>query len=235
MAHILSDIPERAMAIYAHPADAEIACGATLARWAAGGCAIALIVCARGDKGSAELDADPTRVAAARMTEVAAASEALGLTSHSVLEHLDGEVSNSPELRATLVARIREWQPSVVLGHDPTAVFFGGGYINHRDHREVGFALLDAVSPAAASPLYFPAAGPPHRVTSLLLTGTLEADTYVEIGEHLDVKAEALRCHGSQLAGSEDRVDALVRRRAGEAASAIGSPFTESFRLINPQ
>ncbi len=235
MARLLEDIPDRALAVYAHPGDAEIACGATLARWADAGCKVSLVVCARGDKGSHELDAEPDHVAAARIGEVIEAASALGLAHHEVLDYLDGEVTNSLDLRATLVAHIRAWQPSVVFSHDPTAVFFGGGYINHRDHREVGFALLDAVSPAAGSPLYFPDAGEPHRVETLLLTGTLEADTYVDVASHLGAKADALRCHRTQLAGSEDHVDELVQHRAAEGIDIVGSPATEAFRRITPR
>ena len=234
MAMLVEEVPKRVMAVYAHPGDAEIACGASLARWAAAGSAVALIVCTRGDKGSHELGVDPEHLAATRMTEVDAAAAALGLAHHEVLDHLDGEIDNTAELRAALVARIRSWKPEVVLGHDPTAVFFGSGYVNHRDHREVGFSLLDAVAPAAASPLYFPAEGEPHRVTMLLLTGTLEADAYVEVADQLGAKVAALRCHRSQVDGSEDHLDEVVRRRAAEAAGRTGVDATEAFRRITP-
>lgn len=232
MNHLLDEVPERAMAVYAHPADAEIACGATLARWAARGCQIALVVCARGDKGSHEPDADPDTVAAARMTEVADAAAALGIAQHEVLDHLDGEVANTADLRAALVARVRAWRPEIVLGHDPTAVFIGSGYVNHRDHREVGFALIDAVAPAAASPLYFPAAGDPHRVRTLLLSGTLEPDAWVEVSGSLDAKAAALRCHRTQVAGSEEQLAELVHARAAESHGKSGVELAEGFRRI---
>lgn len=232
MNDLLDEVPERAMAVYAHPADAEIACGATLARWSTEGCKVALVVCARGDKGSHEPGADPTNVAAARMTEVADAARELGLAHFEVLDHLDGEVANTADLRVALVARIRDWRPDVVLGHDPTAVFIGSGYVNHRDHREVGFAVLDAVAPAAASPLYFPAAGEPHRVRTLLLSGTLEPDAWVEVSGSLDAKAAALRCHQTQVAGSEAHLAALVADRAAEGQSHTGLDATEAFRRI---
>lgn len=232
MADLLADVPDRALAVYAHPADAEVACGGTLGRWAAAGCAVALVVCTRGDKGSHDPAADTTQVAAARADEVVSAAEVLGLVSHEVLGYADGEVDNAAALRGELVERIRAWQPEVVLGHDPTAVFFGGGYVNHRDHREVGFALLDAVSPASASPLYFPDAGKPHRVRALLLSGTLEADCYVDIASAVATKAAALRCHHSQLSGSEEWVDDLVEGRAREAGALAGVGLAEAFRRI---
>lgn len=221
------------MAVFAHPADAEIACGATLSRWAASGCVIDLVICARGDKGSHEPGADPSQVAATRTTEVDRAAMALGLAGHEMLTNLDGEVTNSTELRGLLVARIRSRRPEVVFGHDPTAVFIGSDYVNHRDHREVGFALVDAVAPAAGSPLYFPEAGEPHRVSTLLLSGTLEADSWVEVTDHLDAKVSALQCHRSQLAGDASGVETVVRQRAGDGRERTGLECTEAFRRIN--
>ncbi len=233
MEEIFDLVPERAMAVFAHPADAEIACGATLARWAASGCAIGLVVVTRGDKGSHEPDADPSTVAAARTVEVERAADVLGLARHEVLGLLDGEVTNSTELRGVLVERIRAWRPEVVFGHDPTAVFIGADYVNHRDHREVGFALIDAVAPAAGSPLYFPGAGTPHRVGTLLLSGTLEVDTRVAVVDHLDDKIAALRCHRSQLADDTEGVETLVRQRAADGLATSGVAQTEAFRRIN--
>ena len=80
----------------------------------------------------------------------------IGLAHFEALDRLDGEVADTrrPAGRG-LVARIRTGAPTAVLGHDPTAVFSASSYVNHRDHREVGFALLDA-SPAAASPRLLP-------------------------------------------------------------------------------
>lgn len=229
----LSDVPARVLAVYAHPADAEIACGATLAHWAASGSQISLVVCTRGDKGSHDPDADPVLLSRARADEVGAAAEVLGLARHEVLDHPDGEVENDARFRRELVSRIRAWRPDVVLGHDPTAVFFGDGYVNHRDHRVVGYGLLDAVAPAAASPLYFPDAGPAHRPATLLLSGTLEPDTYLEVEPFLASKAEAVRCHRSQLGANVDHVEELVGRRAAEAGAVAGVVAAESFRRIH--
>ena len=47
-------VPTRALAIYAHPDDPEVGCGGTLARWAASGTEIHLVIANRGDKGSAD-------------------------------------------------------------------------------------------------------------------------------------------------------------------------------------
>ncbi|HVM01281.1 MAG TPA: PIG-L family deacetylase, partial [Acidimicrobiales bacterium] len=46
------DTPSSALAVYAHPDDPEVSCGGTLARWAAAGAEVHVVVCAAGDKGS---------------------------------------------------------------------------------------------------------------------------------------------------------------------------------------
>src|SRR5207302_1574733 len=81
------------------------------------------------------------------------------------------------------------------------------------DHRNVGWAALDAVAPAASNPHYFPDAGPVHQVSVVLLSGTLEPNVWVDIGDTLGVKIEALLRHKSQLGESGEWFPELVRER----------------------
>ncbi len=228
--------PERVLAVYAHPDDPEVSCAGTLARWADEGAEVHLVVCAKGDKGATDPGVDPDELTARRAQEAAAAAQVLGLASHENLGRPDGEVDNTIELRAALVERIRARRPDVVVSCDPTAVFFGSRYINHHDHRGVGFAVLDACSPAAASPLYFPELGPAHQVPAIYLSGTLHPDTWVDIESTLDRKVAALRCHVSQVGDDLDLVGEVVRRRAAsagaEASWAAAEPVAEAFRVV---
>ncbi|HEY2428436.1 MAG TPA: PIG-L deacetylase family protein, partial [Acidimicrobiales bacterium] len=233
-ADLIDAAPAVALAVYAHPDDPEVACGGTLARWAAAGAEVHLLIVCAGDKGSTDPGATPADVAARRAIEVGAAATRLGLASHVLLGLPDGGVEDDASLREALVSAIRRVRPDAVVGPDPTAAFFGRTYINHRDHRVVGWAMLDAVAPAAWSPLYFPAAGPPHRVAEVYLSGTLHPDVYVDIGATLDAKAAALRCHESQLGGSDEVVATAVRQRAADAGRAAGVGYAEGFRLLTP-
>lgn len=225
-------MPASVLAVYAHPDDPEVSCGGTLARWAAGGARVYVVVAASGDKGSTDPASKPARLAARRAQEVDAATKALGLTGHYLLNRPDGEVDNDPTTRSQLVALIRETKPDTVVCPDPTAVFFGQRYFNHRDHREIGWATLDAVSPAAANPHYFPDAGPPHQVERVYLSGTLEPDVWVDISGTIEAKAEALLHHESQLGEAGEWMRQVVRQRAEEAGRTAGVPFAESFRLL---
>ncbi len=232
MVERLDSVPESALAVYAHPDDADVACAGTLARWAKAGCAVHLVVCADGARGTPDPDARPAELARVRAEEVAAAAGVVGLASHESLRLLDGELQNTAELRSELVAWIRRIRPEVVLGHDPTAIFFGQHYFNHHDHRELGWALLDALSPAAALPHYFPERGSAHQVQVAYLSGTLEPDVYVDVTETIDVKVEAVGCHRSQLPESDSWADDVVRGRAAEEGSRAGVPYAEGFRRL---
>lgn len=228
----MDEIPEVALAVYAHPDDADVACGGTLARWAKSGAAVHLVVCTDGGKGTSDPAVKPKRLAAVRATELQEASAVLGLTSVTILGYPDGELVDSDAFRQVLVEWVRRLRPDVVCGHDPSAIFFGQAYFNHRDHRIAGAAVLDAVSPAAALPLYFPAAGPPHQVSTVLLSGTLEPDEWIDVSDTIDCKAAAVECHRTQFAEPGGWAGEAVRLRAQEEGRRAGTPFAEGFRRL---
>ncbi len=226
---IEDSIPARALAVFAHPDDPEVGCGGTLARWTRAGSEVHLVIANRGDKGSSDPATDPDRLAAERADEVARAADVLGLASVEHLGHPDGDLENDAALRARLVETVRRCRPDALVAPDPTAVFFGDSYINHRDHRQLGWAVLDSVVPAA-SPLYVPTAGPAHQVELLLLSGTLEPDAWVDIGDVLDVKVAAVACHESRLGSDPGLISAILEERAREEGARAGITCAEGFR-----
>lgn len=230
---VLDAIPERALAVYAHPDDPEVSCGGALARWARSGSEVRAVIATRGEKGTADPATDPGTLAERRAAEVADAAQVLGLAGFELLGHPDGELDATPELRGQVVALVRRFRPDIVVCPDPTAVFFGDGYISHVDHRVIGWATLDAVAPAAASPLYFPDAGAAHQVATVLLSGTLEPDVWVDIGATVEAKVAALLRHRSQLANdAEQWLESFVLARAEEEGRRAGVTYAEGFRRL---
>jgi LmbE family N-acetylglucosaminyl deacetylase len=231
------EVPARALAVYAHPDDPEISAGGTLAKWAAAGTEVWVLITTRGDKGTQDPAADLHALAALRIEETAKAAALLGFAGARHLDHPDGEIDDDLPLRESIVRVIREVRPDVVLCPDPTAVFFGDGYYNHRDHRVTGWATLDAVAPAAGNPHYFPehlAAGlAVHHVRAVYLSGTLEPNTWIDISDTLERKIDALFCHSSQLpdeAGEWFRD--FLRERAEDAGSTASVKYAEPFRKL---
>jgi LmbE family N-acetylglucosaminyl deacetylase len=231
---MIDEMPAIVLAVYAHPDDADVGCGGTLARWAKGGSVVHLIVCTDGGKGTRDPAVQPAKLAAERAGELEESSGLIGLATVDNLGFPDGELLDTDDFRRTLVARVRALRPNVVCGHDPTAIFFGQDYFNHRDHRIAGLSLLDAVAPAAALPHYFPDAGPPHQVSTVLLSGTLEPDDWVDVSDTIETKAAAVECHRSQFAGQGGGwAGEAVRRRAAEEGRRAGVAYAEGFRRLS--
>lgn len=232
MADLLVDIPARALAIYAHPDDPDVSCGGTMAAWAKAGCEVSVVLCTDGGKGSPDPDVDPRALVEQRMIEAAEAAALIGVADQEFLNFHDGELVDDAGFREVLVTLVRRFRPEVVLCPDPTAIFFGQEYFNHRDHRVTGLAVLDAVAPAAALPHYFPDAGPAHQVSMVLLSGTLEPDVWVDISASVDVKGEAVGCHRSQFPDGVEWASTAVRLGAEDAGKQAGVDFAEGFRRL---
>jgi LmbE family N-acetylglucosaminyl deacetylase len=231
-----SEIPERVLAIYAHPDDPEISAGGTLARWADAGAEVHVVVTTRGDKGTNDPDADLEALTQLRIAETAAAAKVLGIAESHHLDHPDGELPDDRTLRLELVRLIRSVRPDAVCCPDPTSVFFGDAYINHRDHRVTGWATLDAVSPASGNPHYFPELASEglgtHQARTLYLSGTFEPNVWIDISTTLERKIEALFCHASQLVETGDWFRDFLRESAIDAGRVAGVQFAEAFRRI---
>jgi LmbE family N-acetylglucosaminyl deacetylase len=231
-----ADHPARVLAVYAHPDDPEISAGGTLARWAAAGSEVSVLITTRGDKGSQDPDVDRDELARVRVSETDAASKVLGLAAHYHLDHSDGDLVDDEAFRGEIVRYVRRLRPDAVLCPDPTAVFFGDGYYNHRDHRVTGWATLDAVAPAAGNPHYFPEhlgdGLEVHSVRTVYLSGTLEPNCWIDIGDALEAKIDALFCHASQLVETGEWFRQFLRERAEEGGRAAGVRYAEGFRKL---
>jgi LmbE family N-acetylglucosaminyl deacetylase len=233
--------PARVLAIGAHSDDVEFGCGGTLAKWAAAGATVHLLVLTDGSKGTWDPDADLAALVATRRREQEAAAGELGLAGVEMLDLPDGELLSGLAERALVTAAIRRIRPDVVLGHDPWK-----RYRLHPDHRHAGWLLLDGVV-AARDHHFFPDQGlPPHRPSRLVLFEAEEVDHLEQVGDQLDAKVRALLCHHSQWRSTmgidpeapdaEAQRDAFVARVRGEAEAAgrqAGIGPAEGFKLID--
>jgi LmbE family N-acetylglucosaminyl deacetylase len=232
VAELWDEVPRRALAVYAHPDDPDVSCGGTLAAWSSAGCEVHTLICTDGGKGTADPAIEPKDLVVDRAGEAAAAAAVLGLAGQEFLGVADGELEDQPWFREALVAAVRRLRPDVVLCPDPTAIFFGQDYFNHRDHRVTGFAVLDAVAPAAAMPHYFPEAGPPHQVGTVLLSGTLDPDVWVDITGTVGAKGAAVACHRSQFPDGAEWAATAMRLAAEDAGRHAGVACAEGFRRL---
>ncbi len=234
------EVPERALAIGAHPDDIEFGSGGTLAKWAAAGCRIFHLVCTDGSKGSWEPGADIAALVATRRDEQREAARRLGGGPGDVAfcGWVDGELASGLTERARVCHWIRTLRPEVVLGHDPWK-----RYRLHPDHRHAGHLAVEGIV-AARDPHFFPEQGAaPHRPRRLLLWEADEADHVEDIEATFETKLEALLAHRSQYATTMEVTDPAsaeelatfrqrLRDRAAEHGATAGLALGERFKLL---
>ncbi len=231
--------PASALVVAAHPDDAEFGAGATLAKWAAAGCAVHHLICTDGAKGTWDPAADTAALVAEREGEQRAAARALGADGEVVfLRWPDGELDDGVRQRAQVAAWVRRLRPEVVLGHDPWK-----RYRLHPDHRHAGFLTVDGVV-AARDPHFFPEQGlAHHRPTTLLLFEADEPDHAEDVTGFGDAQLAALEAHRSQFettmyegdGDDEAEIEGFRRRiraRLAEAGARAGVDEAQLFKAI---
>lgn len=216
-------------AIVAHPDDADIFCGGTLAKHADRGDDVTIVYMTRGEYGG--FDTTEARLAATREDEAEAAAETLGAEA-IFLDFEDGRVTYSMENRLQLVDVLREHRPDIVLTHFRDDM--------HPDHRTTSRLVSDAYY-MCSLPLLETESEPwePQNVYYFgKPTSSFEPETYIDIGNYQSTKEEAILKHESQVewlkehGGIDAEFDGLiedVRAEARVLGRTRGVKFAEGF------
>jgi len=226
----------RALAVFAHPDDGEFGFAGTMAKWAVEGTEVHYVCVSDGSAGSNEPGVTREELRPVRAREQLAACDALGVKECHFLGFVDGELELTLDLRRDMARVVRAVRPDVIVGPDPSRLWNRDRtYINHRDHRVVGEAVLTVVMPDAPSRPQFPEllgeGLEPFEVPNLWLASEA-GDTLVDITETMDRKVRALGCHESQLGAFPDWED-MIRTIAKERGAPAGIEYAESFRTFS--
>lgn len=221
------------LAALAHPDDAELLCGGTLARLAERGWTVCVVTATAGDCGS--MLQDSATIAARRLGEAQAAAAVLGGT-HECLGEQDGRVFLGERPISALVAILRRVQPTIVLTHALSDYMI--------DHEQM--ALIARSATFIASAPNFPSGKPQPIAAVPYLYHTdpvglhdnhgaeVAVTTVIDISSVLEKKRRALLCHDSQMGwlreahGVADPTAEMVSWAARRGAH-IGSPAAEGF------
>lgn len=234
---IVTEVPERAMVIFAHPDDAEIGSGAVAAKWVAAGCEITYVLCTNGAAGTADRSLTPAELARKRADEQRAAADFMGVAHVVMLGYPDGELEDTREFLGDIVRAIRRYRPHTVFVHDPYRI----RSFQHRDHRKAGLVTTDAVYPYARDHLHFPEhiardGLEPHKVRELWYWGMDEPNVIVDVTDSIDRQIAALVRHESQVAGFNvppgQTIGARVKQHAAELATDYGFQYGAVFRRL---
>jgi LmbE family N-acetylglucosaminyl deacetylase len=234
------------VAFHAHPDDESLLTGGTLARCAAEGHRVVLVVATSGERGLARRTRD---LGSRRLAELERAAELLGVSRIVPLGYGDSGFREPVEpppgsLSAAEVDRVAE-QVAAVLDDeaaDVLTVYDDNGGYGHRDHLRVRDAGLAAAA-RVGTPVVLAATVDraallrgvrllrrlgvrPGGMTPELLAGAFspaESITHeVDVRAWVRVKQAALRAHASQAAGGDDvRTVRLLSRLPRPVASLV--------------
>lgn len=225
-----------------HPDDIDFACSGTMALWARDGAEIYYVICTNGEKGG-DGSLEPDVLIEIRKNEQRKAAATVGVKDVIFLGGVDGELQNNKEFRAEIVRVLRQLKPQIVFSFDPANTSFDNFYRFHPDHRAMGLAVFDSIYPAVGNHFFFPhllkEGLEPHKISEVYFFSTTKPNTWIDITSAIHLKLSALSCHGSQLSGAMDEIEALIKQRASEAgqrAKEIGKKrklrYAEEFRVL---
>ena len=202
--------PLDVLAIMAHPDDAELLCGGSLAKSSSEGQRVGVLDLTRGEKGS-------SGSREIRAKEASNASAILGLSVRQNAGLADASLINDSQAKHIVVKLIRELRPQAVVTHSLEA--------RHPDHRNATQLVYDACFLAGIKK--YSAQGKIHRpetvIHSLLFREELQRPTFIlDITEHIDTKLKAIECFESQFHG---------KTGAGEVFSGGNRPLIEQVKV----
>jgi N-acetylglucosamine malate deacetylase 1 len=176
------------LAVGTHPDDAELGCGATLAKLARAGRRIGILHLSCGEAGT-------RGTPAGRRREAERAAEILGAAELEFLDLGDGALRTGPAEEEALIAALRRLRPELIFGPTPSD--------RHPDHGRAHRLLADACFYAGLARRGDPAAdGPPHRpaaVFSYMQHDPFEPAFLVDVTAQWGVKMRALDAYESQI------------------------------------
>ena len=231
------ETPQKILVILAHPDDPEFFCGATLALWARAGHHITYQLLTCGDKGfndSTPADMTTDALCAIRHEEQLAAAKVIGAEAVHFMDCPDGYLVPDLATRREIVRVIRRFKPDILVTCDPQTLFAAYG-VNHPDHRAAGQVVLDAVYPAAGSPVFFPEllqeGYEPHMPKEVWCSLTLQPNMMVDVTPVWEIKMEALLQHATQI-GDIEQFKTRMKSRHTEDSTDDNPRYEERFRRI---
>ena len=230
-------IPKVALGVAAHPDDLDFGMSGTIAKWAAAGCDVYYLILTNGNKGSADMSADPQELTKIRRTEQRMAAKILGVKDVFFCDYDDGTLEVSQAVKRDIVRIIRRIKPEAVLTMDPSVLYDAErGIINHPDHRAAGQATLDAVFPLARDHMSFPELLQvenlqPHKVTNIFLMNFVAHNCKIDITQFIDIKMDAIAAHKSQMPNLKSTQN-MIRQMAAKNGESIQALYAEAYIMI---
>lgn len=219
----------------AHPDDIIVYFGALIRKLIQDKKNIFVVTVSSGNRGSRENKIGEKELANKRLDEEKNALKFLGvpLENYFNLGVEDGSVENNLSLVEKMSFYIRKFKPDLVATHEPTIIYqetydHDGFFIQHRDHRQVGEAVMDSVYPFARNRSFFPDQSKeglePFSVHDILLTDEAGVNFDFDYTADVQIKIDALKMHVSQF--DENSAKEIVD------SVKFGDKYLEKFKYL---
>ena len=224
---------DRYLFIGPHPDDIEIGAGATAAKLAAAGKAVAFLICTDGRFGSVNAPAwlSPEELAALRRKEALASAARLGVRDVRFLELSDGGFYPLDALLHGIARTVGDFGPELIFAPDPCVTSEC-----HVDHLNAGRAAgqIACFAPYAGIMAGYGASAAPVRAIAYYMTA--RPSRFVKTGAFFKAQQEAVfACHLSQFppgCGDTAALRAYLKLRAADFGLRSLSGCAEGFRVL---
>lgn len=220
------------LVIAAHPDDAELGCGGTIAKHLAAGKKVGIVDLTRGElgtRGTAEI----------RDAEAQEAANILGLTVRENLRLADGFFQNTKADQLKIVEVVRKYQPDIVLANAVED--------RHPDHGRASTLIHDACFLAGLPKVETQinnqpqTAWRPKAFYHFIQSRSLKPDVIVDVSAFWDVKMKAVLAYKSQFYDPASNEPAtfisspnflkMIEARGVEFGQIIGVPYGEGYTV----
>jgi len=195
------------LAIGAHPDDIEIFMFGLLSVYSSRGDEIGLIVATDGSAGNVLSNNSLSNI---RKKETINALMDLG--EPDLLGFLDGQLSDSKNVRSTLKEKIKKFNPDLIITHAPEDY--------HPDHRALSKYVIDSAS--FNFPVIF---------CESLMGVNFTPNYYIDISKHFELKKNAILKHKSQNSKKFYKAIEICNRFRAAQCNAPDGSYAEVYRF----
>jgi bacillithiol biosynthesis deacetylase BshB1 len=220
------------LVIAAHPDDAELSCGATIAKHVAEGKTVGIVDLTQGELGTrGTIDI--------RAQEAEAGRKILGAAFRKNLQLADGFFANDADHQLEVIKAIRSYQPEIVLSNTISD--------RHPDHGRAASLVRDACFYAGLRKISTVVddkdqpAWRPKKVYHFIQTNYVQPDFVVDVSEYWETKMAAIRAFSSQFDAKQNNEPQtilttplflnFIEARGRELGHAIGAAYGEGFTV----
>ena len=170
----------------AHPDDAELCCGGTIAALTAMGKRAGIIDLTMGELGT-------RGTVKTRQNEAKNATAVLGAAVRKNLKIPDGNIINNPANRLKIIRTLRQFRPSVV--------FLPHHIDRHPDHLRTHELVKESIFYSGLTKIKTAGLEPyrPARAFYYMQSSVFEPNVIVDISEYFATKMKAVKCYSTQF------------------------------------